>query len=378
MIIGVPRERKTLEKRVAITPYAAAELIKAGHTVLVERDAGLGSHFSNDDFGTVGCTIADSLRQVWSDAELVLKVKEPHEEEFEFFREDLLLFDYLHLASLPTETDALLKGGVTALAYELVQTSDGRLPLLEPMSEVAGKLSILNGAHALLAQNGGRGVLLGGTIGVPPRRVTIVGAGIAGLAACEMALGMGAIVTVLDISVRALERVKHQFQNRARTVYSTQSSLFEECSRADLVIGAVLVPGAAAPKLVTREIVKNRKNGAAIVDISIDQGGCVETMRPTSLDSPTYVEEGVIHYAVTNMPAQTPRTSTMALVAATLPYIKRLAGMGFIEAMEQNPALRNSLHTHKGQLTNAAVAKSLNLSYTSIEAALSGKERQGE
>lgn len=374
MIIAIPRERKTLEKRVALTPDGAAELIKDGHKVLIEKDAGAGSFFFDPAYKEVGCEIVNSLEEVWSRAELLVKVKEPHESEYRFFREDLVLFDYLHLASMPEVTQALLKGKITSIAYELVQTKDRRLPLLEPMSEIAGKLSVINGATCLLSQHGGRGLLLGGAIGVPPAQVLIIGAGIAGRAACEVALGMGASVTIIDVSHAALENVKYQFGTRVRGIYSTTSSLSREVESADLLIGAVLIPGAAAPKLVTKEMIKSMKSGAVFIDISIDQGGCGETIKPTSLDEPTYEVDGVIHYGVCNMPAQTPRTSTMALTAATLPYIKKMARLGFNKALAETVGehneLRLAVNTHKGLLTNKAVSEANKIDCVSLKEAL--------
>ena len=370
MIIGVPRERKTLEKRIAITPDGAQALIKRGHTVLIEQDAGLGSHFTNEQYRAVGCTLVPTLKDVWTKAELVVKVKEPHPEEYQHFRDGLTLFDYLHLASMPDVTEALLRGKMTSIGYELVQTQDNRLPLLEPMSEVAGKLSVLNGGYFLLSQNGGRGMLLGGTVGVEPANVVIIGAGISGRKACEMAVGSGAQVTILDISYKKLDAIVTEFGSRVRALYSTPASLAREIATADLLIGAVLVPGAAAPKIVTREMVKAMKPGSVFVDISIDQGGCGETMKPTLLDKPTFIEENVIHYGVCNMPAQTPRTSTMALTSATLPYIMELANKGIRAALDSSRELRNALNTHKGKLTNKAVSDAVGISYTPIEDAL--------
>ena len=372
MIIGVPRERKTLEKRVALTPDGAQELVKHGHQVLIEKDAGAGSHFLDQDYLNVGCKIVPTLKDVWTKSELVVKVKEPHESEYEFFRPDLTLFDYLHLASMPDVTHALLKGGITGIAYELVQLNDRRLPLLEPMSEVAGKLSVLNGSYFLLAQNGGRGVLLGGTVGVPPRNVTILGAGIAGRNAAEIALGMGAKVTILDINYTKLEHIKMEFRNMVRTVFSTRAALEREIAKSELLIGAVLVPGAAAPRIISREMIKTMRPGSVFVDISIDQGGCAETIRPTSLDQPVYEEEGVIHYGVCNMPAQVPRTSTMALTAATLPYILKIADLGVKQALATVPELHCALNTHRGKLTNKAVSEAVGVSYTPIDDALRG------
>lgn len=369
MIIGIPRERKTLEKRVALTPDGALELTKRGHEVLIEKDAGAGSFYSDQDYKTAGCKIVSSLKEIWGNSELVVKVKEPHESEYEYFRPGLTLFDYLHLASMPEVATEVLRGGVTGIAYELVQMESKRLPLLEPMSEVAGKLSVLNGSYFLLSQKGGRGILLGGTVGVTPGHVVIVGAGIAGRNACEVALGMGADVTVLDVDYSKLERIKVQFQNRAHVVHSTKSALERAMKEADLLIGAVLIPGAAAPKLITRDMIRSMKEGSVFVDISIDQGGCSETIRATSLEEPVYKEEGVIHYGVCNMPAQTPRTSTQALTAATLPYIVRLADRGIAKALEC-PELRGAVNTHRGLMTNAACAQSLGLEYTPVDKAL--------
>jgi alanine dehydrogenase len=369
MIIGVPKERKTLERRVALTPDGARELVQQGHKVLVEASAGSGSHFTDEQYRSAGCQIASTLKEVWTKGELVVKVKEPDPAEYEFFRPGLVLFDYLHLASMPELTREMMKGGLTGIAYELVQTAEGRLPLLEPMSEVAGKLSVVNGASHLLAQNGGRGLLLGGTIAVSPGKVVIIGAGIAGRNACEMALGLGATVTVIDLDMKKLEMVKLQFGGRARTVFSTKAALEREISEADLLIGAVLVPGAAAPKIVTRKMIAGMKKGAVFVDISIDQGGCAETIRPTSLDQPVYEEEGVIHYGVCNMPAQTPLTSTLALTAATLPYVIKLANHG-LKALDLYPELRKALNVHRGKLTNEAVSRAVESAYTPIESAL--------
>lgn len=367
MIIGVPKERKTLEKRIAITPDGAQELTKRGHKVLIEQGAGEGSFFEDSLYVKSGCQIVPTLKEVWQKSDLVVKVKEPHESEYEYFRPGLGLFDYLHLASMPEVTHALINGHVTGIAYELVKTPDQRLPLLEPMSEVAGKLSVLNGSYSLLSQNGGRGVLLGGTVEVAPGEVTIIGAGIAGRAACEIAVGFGASVTVFDIDSTKLETIKSQFGNRIKTLHSTKGSIERALSGTDLLIGAVLVPGAAAPRILTREMIRLMPKGSVFVDISIDQGGCAETIRPTSLDNPVYVEEGVVHYGVCNMPAQTPRTSTMALTAATLPYIIQLADNGIEASLKNNAALRGALNTYKGKLTNKAVSDAVKFEYTEID-----------
>lgn len=370
MIIGIPRERKTLEKRIALTPDGAQDLVKRGHEVLIETNAGVGSHFADEEFAQVGCKIVSTLKEVWSRAELVVKVKEPHEEEYQYFRPGLAIFDYLHLASMADLTRTMLKGKVTGIAYELVQTADGRLPLLEPMSEVAGKLSVLNGSYYLLSQNGGRGVLLGGTIGVRPGNVVIVGAGVAGRCACEVAVGMGASVTVMDISYRKLEALREIFGSRIKTLHSTHASLERECEKADLVIGAVLVPGAAAPHVLTRQMIKSMNRGAVFVDISVDQGGCSETTKVTSLATPTFELDGVIHYCVPNMPAQTPRTSTMALTAATLPWVIKIAQVGVAKALKDIKEIREALNVYQGFLTNKAVGEAVAYDYTPIEEAL--------
>lgn len=370
MIIGVPRERKTLEKRIALTPDGAHELVKRGHKVLIETKAGDGSHFTDKAYMQAGCEIAPGLKEVWTRAELIVKVKEPHEEEYPYFKEGLAIFDYLHLASMPELVKAMLKGKVTGIAYELVQTDDYRLPLLEPMSEVAGKLSVLNGANCLLSQNGGRGVLLGGTIGVRPGNVAIIGAGVAGRSACEVAIGTGAHVAIMDINYRKLEQVKFLFGSAARTIHSTRASLTRELEKADLVIGAVLVPGAAAPHVITRDMLRDMNKGAVFVDISVDQGGCAETTRATSLADPTYEVDGVIHYCVPNMPAQVPRTSTMALTAATLPYIIKIAECGVIGALQSVKEIPCALNVHKGHLTNQAVSEAVGMPFTAVDKAL--------
>lgn len=367
MIIGVPRERKTLEKRVALTPDGAHELVERGHTVLIENDAGLASSFPNEDYLSSGCEVVSTLKEVWERSQLLVKVKEPHQEEYPFFRPDLVLFDYLHLASMPDLTKKLVESKIVGVGYELVKDSAGRLPLLEPMSEIAGKLGTQCGANYLLSQHNGRGTLLGGAIGVAPAKVVVVGAGIAGQGACEIAVGMGAEVTVLDISHQKLEALKNRFGSRVKLVNSTEKSLARETAEADLVIGAVLVPGAAAPKVITRAMVKSMRPGSVLVDISIDQGGCSETIRPTSLDDPVYIEEGVIHYGVCNIPAQTQRTSTLALAAATLPYIIKLANGNDIKGTIKNdPVLKEAVNVWDGRLTNEAVSEAVGIPFNPI------------
>lgn len=358
MRIGIPKERKTLEKRVAVTPDGARQLVARGHQVMIETGAGQGSSFTDHDYQHAGCTIVPTLADVWNKAELLVKVKEPDQSEFQFFRSDLVLFDYLHLASLPEVASALLDKKVTAFAYETLRTSDGRLPLLEPMSEVAGKLSVLNGAYYLLSQNGGRGVLLGGAGKAPAAHVVIIGAGIAGHAACSNAVGMGAQVTVLDINAAKLESLQSEFGKKVTPVVSSPQAIKEACRSADLLIGAVLIPGAATPRLITREMISSMPRGSVFIDISIDQGGCSETSRPTTLDAPVYEVDGVIHYGVCNMPAQTPRTSTIALASATLPYILKLADEGPHRA-SQSAEMKHALTCLDGTLTNELTAKAL-------------------
>ena len=370
MKIGIPRERKTLEKRVALTPAGAKELTSRGHQVLIETGAGEGAHFTNEQYIESGSQIVESLAEVWNGADLLVKVKEPHDSEFQYFREDLILFDFLHLASMPDVTRALLNGGITSIAYELVSDEAGRLPLLEPMSDVAGKLSVINGAFFLLSQNGGRGVLLSGTEGVPPRSVVVVGGGIAGRGAIEMAIGLGANVTVLDINAAKLSELKSTFGEKINAIESEAEVLAEHARNADLLIGAVLVPGAAAPKVVTEDIIRSMKSGSVFVDISIDQGGCGETSRTTSLEEPVYEKHGVIHYAVANMPSQTARTSTLALTAATLPYVIEIAEAGGLPALESNQPLRRALHTYRGKLTNEEVSEAVGMEFTPIDEAL--------
>ena len=372
MRIGIPRERKTLEKRVALTPSGARELVQLGHTVMIETGAGIGSSFQDAAYEAAGCQIVKTLADVWTQAELLVKVKEPDESEFQFFRSDLILFDYLHLASLPKVAAALLSHNVTAFAYENLRTDDGRLPLLEPMSEVAGKLSVLNGAYYLLSQNGGRGVLLGGATGGPPARVVVIGAGVAGQAAVATAVGMGAHVSVVDISKEKLSAISTKFGTAVDTVISTPASLAATCKDADLLIGAVLVPGAATPKIITREMITSMGPQAVFVDISIDQGGCAETSKPTSLDNPVYEVDGVIHYGVCNMPAQTPRTSTYALTSATIHYIKQLANEGVEKALTSSKPIQNALTCQAGNLTNRPTAEALHIEYWPVEKVFGG------
>ncbi|MBF8257943.1 MAG: alanine dehydrogenase, partial [Actinobacteria bacterium] len=368
MRIGVPKEIKPGENRVAMTPKGVEALRLAGADVLVQTGAGLESGFQDAEYAAAGGSMVDSAAMAW-DADLVVKVKEPLPGEFAFLSERSALFTYLHLAALPELTDLLLSRRVTAIAYETV-SADGMLPLLRPMSEVAGILAVQAGARGLEKSCGGRGVLLSGACGVPPGRVVVIGAGTSGRAAARTAAGVGAEVTILDVSRDSLARAAKEIPGRVRTVLSTPEAVSAEVAEADLVISTVLVVGDKAPVLISRELLRKMKPGSAIVDISIDQGGTVETSRPTTHLSPYYVEEGVVHYCVANMPAAVPRTSTVALTSATLPYVLELARDGIVNSLRKNPALRAGLNTYQGKVTCEGVAKALGKEYTSPETLL--------
>jgi alanine dehydrogenase len=361
MIIGVPKEIKPDERRIALTPAGTAALANQSHTVIVERGAGLGSGFDDRDYRAAGAKIADSAAAVWKRASMILKVKEPQPSEFKYFRPELILFTYLHLAADPRLARKLMQSRVSALGYETVQLDDGSLPLLAPMSEVAGRLAIQVGGWCLEAQNGGAGVLLSGAPGVRPGKVVIVGGGIAGFNACRVAEGIGAEVTILDANPSRLRYLNDVLGNRAITVMSTRATLAEEIRQADLVIGAVLVPGARAPRLISAEMIATMKRGAALVDLSIDQGGVAETSRPTTHARPIFIRDGVVHYCVTNMPGVVPHTSTYALTNATLSYVLEIANHGLIEAGERLHSLRLGLNTFDGEVAHPAVAESLRL-----------------
>ena len=366
MRVGVPKEIKDHEYRVGLVPSSVAELVHHGHDVLIERGAGLGAGLEDELYIAAGARIAADAEAVFADAELIVKVKEPLPIERARLRRGQMLFTYLHLAPDPEQTRALLASGVTAIAYETVTSPSGGLPLLTPMSEIAGRLAPQVGARYLERTEGGRGVLLGGVPGVPPAEVVVLGGGVSGTHAATIALGMGATVFVVDRSGEALRRIAAQFPG-LRTIFSTRDALAHILRRADLLIGAVLVPGAAAPKLVTRQMVASMKPGSVIVDIAIDQGGCCETSRPTTHSHPTYVEEGVIHYCVTNMPGAVARTSTFALNNATLPFVLALADKGWRLAIADDPHLRGGLNVHAGQLTCRPVAEAQGLPYTPAE-----------
>lgn len=358
MIIGVPKEVKDNEYRVALTPAGVRELASDGHTVLIENEAGSGSHISNDDFERVGARCGD-VDAVWSDAELILKVKEPTPEEFDRLRPGLILFAYLHLAASAAVGNALLDSRSTGIAYETVQTQGGKLPLLAPMSEIAGRMAPHVGATALERAHGGRGILLGGVSGVNPAKVVVLGGGMAGANAAWIAAGMEGEVVVLDNNIEKLRYIDSIHRGRILTLMSNQTTIEESVLSADLVIGAVLVPGALAPNLISEALVKEMKPGAVIVDIAIDQGGCVETSRMTTHSDPTYLMHDIVHYCVGNMPGAVPHTSTYALTNATLPYVMQLANDGFETAVQRNEALAQGVNAFAGQITNEAVADAL-------------------
>ncbi len=357
MNIGIPKEIKSGENRVACTPSGVRHLVSGGHKVQVEAGAGAGSGFSDDKYRRAGAVVTSSAEKVWK-SDLVVKVKEPLAEEFRFFREELMLFTFLHLAGVPDLTNALLDAGVTALGYETVQ-ENGRLPLLAPMSEIAGKMSVLMGAFYLGRHHGGEGKLLGGVPGVLPGKVAILGGGSAGMHAAKIATGLGADVTVLELDQERMRYLESALPTHVNTLYSTEQHIEEQLESADLLIGAVLVPGAIAPKLITRAMLKKMKPGSVLVDIAVDQGGCAETSRPTTHEDPVFIESGVVHYCVANMPAAYPQTSTEALTGVTLPYIRRIADFGLDSAMVMMPGLSMGLNVWRGTITHEAVAASL-------------------
>ncbi len=364
MVIGVPREIKDNEARVGVTPAGVKALSEAGHTVLVETQAGAQSGFSDEEYQTAGAEMVGEAGYVWGKAEMVVKVKEPIEREYGFFREGLVLFTYLHLAPLPELTEKLLERKVIGIAYETVRDRQGTLPLLTPMSEVAGRMSVQVGAAYLERERGGRGILLGGVPGVPPAHVCILGGGVVGTNAAKIALGFGAKVTLVDVNLTRLRELDDIFGGRLYTLASNSYNLAHATREADLVIGGVLIPGATAPKIVTRAMVAGMKKGAVIVDVAIDQGGCVETARPTSHSNPSYTVDGVVHYCVTNMPGAVPNTSTLALTNSTFAYVLRIANQGAREALRQDAGLAEGLNTWMGTLTYRGVAESQQRAWT--------------
>ncbi|MHA7841188.1 MAG: alanine dehydrogenase [Gammaproteobacteria bacterium] len=370
MLIGVPKEIKKNESRVGLTVGSVRELINRGHQVMVETNAGLGIGMKDEDYSAAGAHVVNTAEEIFAKAEMVVKVKEPQPEECKQLRPDQILFTYLHLAPDPIQTNLLMESGCTAIAYETVTDDYGRLPLLAPMSEVAGRMSIQAGAFCLEKINGGSGVLLGGVPGVEPAHVVVLGGGVVGTNAVRIAMGMEAQVTVMDKSLKRLNELDYQFGSRLNTIYATTEKLEHYIANADLVIGAVLVPGASAPRLVTRDMLKTMREGAVVVDVAIDQGGCIETARATTHTDPTYIEEGVVHYCVANMPGAVPRTSTFALNNATLTFVLDLANNGAKAALLGNKHLLNGLNVHQGYITCKAVAEAMDRAYKSPEEVL--------
>jgi alanine dehydrogenase len=370
MIIGVPKETKDNESRVGLVPAGVDALVRDGHEVLMEQGAGEGSGLSDEEYRAAGGEIVSSASEVYERAEMIVKVKEPIEAEFEKLCENQILFTYLHLAPNPELTDVLLRRQVIGIAYETIRLENGSLPLLTPMSEVAGRMSVLVGAYYLQKPHGGLGVLPGGSPGVPPANVAIIGGGTAGTNAAKMAIGLGARVTVIDISSDRLRYLDDIFWGKIATLISNPLNIQNAITSADLTIGAVLIVGAEAPTLITRSMVSLMKKGSVIVDVSVDQGGCVETSHPTTHSNPTFTVDGVVHYCVSNMPGAVPRTSTFAMTSATLPYARKLADLGVQEAVRRDAALRSGVNTYQGQITCEPVARALGLTYRDLETML--------
>ncbi|MEB3101957.1 alanine dehydrogenase [Ferviditalea candida] len=367
MMIGVPKEIKNNENRVALTPAGVQAFINAGHQVMVEKNAGAGSGFDDDSYRASGAQILDHAEDVWSRADMILKVKEPLPEEYRYFRENLILFTYLHLAAAGNLVYELMDKKVSGIAYETIQLKDGSLPLLTPMSEVAGRMSVQIGAHFLERAQGGQGILLGGVPGVQPAHVTIIGGGIVGTNAATMAAGLRAKVTILDNSAKRLRELDDMFGGRAEILMSNEYNIERSVASADLLIGAVLIPGAKAPRLVSESMVKQMKPGSVIVDVAVDQGGCIETVdRVTSHSEPTYEKHGVLHYSVPNMPGAVPRTSTFALTNVTLPYALQLANKGLMNAIEENEALRAGVNVMDGKIIHPAVGSAFQMQTHSV------------
>lgn len=372
MIIGIPKEIKDNEFRVALPPGGVRELVRHGHRVLVQSGAGIGSAFSDDEYVKAGAVILNSPDQTWGESQMVIKVKEPQPQEYEFLRDDMVLFTYLHLAADEKQTQALLKSGITAIAYETVENTGGHLPLLQPMSEVAGRMATQISAHYLEKSEGGRGILMGGIPGVKPAHVVILGAGTVGTHAAIIALGMGARVTLLDVNMERLRYLDEILSGKGRltTLASNETNIADAIVTADAVIGAVLVTGARAPRLVTRDMLPTMLKGSVIVDVAVDQGGCVETTHPTTHSDPIYFVEGVLHYGVANMPGAVPRTSSFGLANATLRYILRIADAGVSDALHSDAGLMKGLNVFHGNMTQPAVAKTFNLPYVEPETLL--------
>jgi alanine dehydrogenase len=366
MLIGVPKEQKTHEYRVGATPSMVDVLVKNGHKVLIQSNAGLKSGFNDESFTRVGATIVQTPQEVYL-ADMIIKVKEPQPSEYPLLQEGQILFCYLHLAPDPQQTEQLVKSKVVAIAYETVTDGKGNLPLLVPMSEIAGRLSIQVGANALQMNNGGKGLVLGGVPGVTPARVIIIGGGVVGTEAARMALGLGADVIVIDKNLNRLRQLDQLYGPRLKTLFSSSLAIEKATKNADLVIGAVLIPGKTAPTLINKKLVNEMEPGTVFVDVAIDQGGCSETSKPTTHENPTYLVDGVIHYCVTNMPGACSRTSTLALTNATLEYVLKLANKGYRLALNEDPHLRHGLNVYRGHITNEHVAHDLNYEYTPAE-----------
>ncbi len=368
MIIGIPKEIKPQENRVGMTPAGIHALAAAGHTCYVEASAGLGSSFTDEEYEKAGAAILGTAAEVYAVSEFIIKVKEPLPSEYPMLKPGQIMFTYLHLAPVPELTRALMDLEIIGIAYETVQLADRSLPLLSPMSEIAGSMSVQIGAHLLEKPSGGRGVLLGGAVGVEPARVVVVGGGTVGANAVKVACGMGAQVTVLDINHKKLSQLHSLYENKVVTLMSNSYNIEHSVSQADLLVGAVLIPGDKAPRLVTEDMVKTMRPGSVIVDVAIDQGGCIETCdRTTTLENPYYIKHGVLHYSVANMPGAVPRTSTIALTNATLPYALKIAQRGAEKAMRENPALMKGLNVYKGSLTLRAVANAQGFEYTHVD-----------
>ncbi len=372
MLIGIPKEIKTHEYRVSISPLGVRELVYHGHQVIIQKDAGHAIGFDDNQYQAAGALVVNTAADVYAKAELVVKVKEPQLEECQMIREGQILFCYLHLAAEPKMANLLMNSNCIAIAYETVTSDGGLLPLLAPMSEVAGRVAVQAGARCLEKAAGGRGVLLGGAPGVPPGKVVILGGGVVGSNSAKIAVGIGADVTIFDKSVKRIRDLEWKFGNSINMIYSTVEAIEEHISKADLVIGAVLIPGAAAPKIISRDLVKSMQRGSVIVDVAIDQGGCSETSRPTNHAEPTFVEHDVVHYCVTNIPSAVARTSTRALENSTLPYILALADKGYRTAFKEDPNFRNGLNLCRGRVTHEAVAHELNHSFVPATTFLGG------
>lgn len=367
MIIGVPKEIKNNENRVALTPAGTQELIKRGHTVLVQKTAGVGSGFSDDEYSSAGARLIEGAASVFEQADMIMKVKEPVEPEYKLIRKNQLVFTYFHFASYEPLAKAMIASGAVCLAYETVERLDGSLPLLIPMSEVAGRMSIQEGAKYLEKPLKGRGILLGGVPGVQPARVLILGGGIVGTNAAKIAAGMGADVTIMDVNIDRLRYLDDVMPTNVRTLVSNEYTIRSIVKESDLIIGGVLIPGAKAPKLITRDMLKTMRPGTVLVDVAVDQGGCIETCRPTTHEDPTYIIDDIVHYCVANMPGAVPYTSTLALTNATLPYAIRLANNGWKKAAQDNADLRNGLNVINGEVVYKAVADAFSLPYVDVK-----------